>query len=469
MAVELVVPTVGESITEVQIGDWLVPEGQSANKDDALVVIETDKVTVELPAPVSGTVTKVLKKKGETAAVGEVIGYIDASVKAKSAAPEKSAAPAKSATSATSADGSRPRGPELAGRAAGNREHAGSARGTGSTPSSAGRGAEISSAATRGADGSESAEPKSVSAVKSGGDGVRVMPSAARALSQAGLSPADVEATGPGGRVLKEDVQRRIELGAKPLATPIAMPAETPGKSASGPGNREDEIVPMTPMRKRIAERLVSAQNTAALLTTFNEIDMAAVLALRAEHKDAFQARHGVKLGFMSFFVKAAIDALKLVPQMNAELRGDSIVYHNYFDIGVAVGGGKGLVVPVLRNAERMSFAEVETAIGELASRALANKLTLDELQGGTFTISNGGIYGSLLSTPIVNPPQSGILGLHAIQDRPVARDGQIVVRPMMYVAVTYDHRLVDGREAVTFLKRIKDCVENPSRMLLEI
>jgi 2-oxoglutarate dehydrogenase E2 component (dihydrolipoamide succinyltransferase) len=269
--------------------------------------------------------------------------------------------------------------------------------------------------------------------------------------------------------MLKEDVQRRIDLGAKPLATPVAMPAESPAKSAGGAANREEEVVPMTPMRKRIAERLVSAQNTAALLTTFNEIDMSAVIALRAEHKESFQARHGVKLGFMSFFVKAVIDALKLVPQMNAELRGDSIVYHNYFDIGVAVGGGKGLVVPVLRNAERLSFAEVETAIGELASRAQANKLTLEELQGGTFTISNGGIYGSLLSTPIVNPPQSGILGLHAIQDRPVAHDGHVVVRPMMYVAVTYDHRLVDGREAVTFLKRVKDCVENPSRMLLEI
>jgi len=227
--------------------------------------------------------------------------------------------------------------------------------------------------------------------------------------------------------------------------------------------------VPLTPLRKRIAQRLVEAKTNAALLTTFNEIDMGAVQALRAEHKDAFLQKHGTKLGFMSFFVKASIDALKLVPGVNAEMRGDSIVYHNYYDIGVAVGGGKGLVVPVLRNAERLSFAEIEAGIGELAARAQQNKLTLEELTGGTFTISNGGIYGSLLSTPIVNPPQSGILGLHAIQDRPVARDGQVVIRPMMYVALTYDHRLVDGREAVTFLKRVKDCMENPARMLLEV
>jgi 2-oxoglutarate dehydrogenase E2 component (dihydrolipoamide succinyltransferase) len=234
------------------------------------------------------------------------------------------------------------------------------------------------------------------------------------------------------------------------------------------PGAREEELVPLTPLRKRIAERLIEAQQTAAILTTFNEIDMSAVIALRGERGPAFQERHGVKLGFMSFFVKAAVDALRLVPQVNAEMRGDAIAFRNYCDVGVAVGGGKGLVVPILRNAELLSFAEVELRIAELAARAKENKLKLEELQGGTFTISNGGIYGSLLSTPILNPPQSGILGLHAIQDRPVARGGQVVVRPMMYVALSYDHRLVDGREAVTFLKRVKDCVEDPARMLLE-
>lgn len=225
----------------------------------------------------------------------------------------------------------------------------------------------------------------------------------------------------------------------------------------------------MTPLRRRVAERLVEAQQNAALLTTFNEIDMSAVMELRKKYQDAFTQKHGIKLGFMSFFVKAAVEALKLVPQVNAEIRGNSIVYHNYQDVGVAVGGGKGLVVPILRNAERLSFAEVEKQIAALAEKAKLGKLTLDELQGGTFTISNGGIYGSLLSTPIVNPPQSGILGLHKIQERPIALAGQVVIRPMMYVALTYDHRIIDGREAVTFLVHIKDRLEDPARMLLEI
>ena len=225
----------------------------------------------------------------------------------------------------------------------------------------------------------------------------------------------------------------------------------------------------MSPIRRRIAERLVEAQQSAALLTTFNEIDMTEVIALRQKHREAYQERYGVKLGFMSFFVKAAIDALKLVPQVNAEVRDDNIVYHHYYDIGIAVGGGKGLVVPVLRNAELMSFGEIEVAIADFARRAADNKLKLEELQGGTFTISNGGVYGSMLSTPIVNPPQSGILGLHAILDRPVARGGQVVIRPMMYIALTYDHRIVDGREAVTFLKRIKETIEDPARMFLEV
>jgi 2-oxoglutarate dehydrogenase E2 component (dihydrolipoamide succinyltransferase) len=397
-----------------------VPEGKSANKEDALVVIETDKVTVELPAPVAGTVTRVLKKKGQTANVGEVIGYIEEAVKGAAAKPGDS----KAAPSAKSPD----------------------AKSSAQSPA----GAPAKSAPTKPAATTEA----------------RVMPAAARALHETGVSEKDVIPSGPGGRMLKEDVQKAAN------APRAATPAPAPGMTASstGPtGSREEEVVPMTPMRKRIAERLVESKNTAALLTTFNEIDMTNVMSLRNEHKDAFQKRHGVKLGFMSFFVKAAVDALKLVPQMNAEIKKDAIVYHNYYDIGVAVGGGKGLVVPVLRNAERLSFAEVESKIGELAARAQANKLTLDELTGGTFTISNGGIYGSLLSTPIVNPPQSGILGLHAIQERPVALNGQVVIRSMMYVAVTYDHRLVDGREAVTFLKRIKECVENPSRMLLEI
>ncbi len=386
MAIELKVPSVGESITEVQIGDWLVGEGGSVDKEGAVVVIETDKVTVELPAPAAGTVTRVLKKKGEKAKVGEVIGYLENGAPSSPSAP-KTAKPAPEA----------PKPPPAL-----------------------------------------PAEP-------------RVMPSARRVMHEKDLAPDEVRPTGPGGRIVKSDA-----MAAEKRATP--PPA----------GAREEEVVPMTPLRKRIAERLVEAQSTAALLTTFNEIDMSAVNALRKEHQESFQKRYGIKLGFMSFFVKAAVDALKLVPQMNAEVRGDSIVFKNYHDIGVAVGGGKGLVVPVLRDAGHLSFAEVEIAIADLAKRAQESKLALEELSGGTFTISNGGVYGSLLSTPIVNPPQSGILGLHAIQDRPVARDGQVFVRPMMYVAVTYDHRVVDGREAVTFLKRIKECLESPARMLLE-
>lgn len=242
-----------------------------------------------------------------------------------------------------------------------------------------------------------------------------------------------------------------------------------PPSHPENPHGREEQLVPMTPIRRRIAERLVEAQKSAALLTTFNQIDMSAVVALRKQHQEAFLAKHEIKVGFMSFFVKAVIEALKLVPQINAEVRGHDIVYRNYYDIGIAVGGGKGLVVPILRSAERMSFAEIEKAIADFAHRAQDNQLKVDELQGGTFTISNGGIYGSMLSTPIVNPPQSGVLGLHAIEDRPVAIDGAVVIRPMMYVALTYDHRIVDGREAVTFLKRIKDLIEDPARMLLEI
>ena len=402
MAVELKVPSMGESIKEVFIGEWVKREGEWVDQDQPIVEIESDKATAEFPAPVAGTITKVLKKTGDSAAVGEVIGYMEKTEKPAgkgdgkpaAAKAEKAPEPAKSAPAA------------------------------------------------------KAPEPKSGES--------RVMPSAARMLSEQGLSSAQVPATGPGGRLLKEDVQKH-------LAQPEALTAPPTA------GSREEEVVPMTPMRRRIAERLVQAQSQAALLTTFNEIDMTEVMALRAEYKDAFQKKYNVKLGFMSFFVKAVVDALKLIPQVNAEIRENSIVYHNYYDIGVAVGGGKGLVVPVIRNAERLSFADVELTIEDFGKRARENQLKVEEFQGGTFTISNGGIYGSLLSTPIVNPPQSGILGLHAIQERPVARNGQVVIRSMMYVALTYDHRIVDGREAVTFLKRIKEVIENPSRMLLEV
>ena len=378
MAVELVVPSVGESVTEVEIGDWLKNPGDSVEEDEPVVVIETEKVTVELPAPAAGTITETLKRKGERAAVGDVIGYMEPNGK-----------PSPSGSSQR-ADGRRDR-------------HA-------------------------------KREP------------VRSASASARSLNES----------------------------AKPQEMPVA-PGEGPKTPPSPPpipkslSPREEQVIPMTPIRRRIAERLVEAHKNAALLTTFNQVDMSAVITLRNRHEERFRTKYQIKLGFMSFFVKAAIEGLKLIPQINAEVRGHEIVYRNYYDIGIAVGGGKGLVVPVLRNAERLSFAEIERAIADFAERAQANQLTVDELQGGTFTISNGGIYGSMLSTPIVNPPQSGVLGLHAIEDRPVARDGAVVIRPMMYVALTYDHRIVDGREAVTFLRRTKDVIEDPARMLLEI
>jgi len=409
MTIELKVPEVGESITEVEIGEWLKSAGQPVRKDEPVVTLESEKATVELPAPESGTLSKVLKDKGATAKIGEVIGYLE---------------------------NNGPSQPEP----------------------------EKTKPATAPARPAAAPETKSTE--------TRIMPAAEVALAEHHLKPEEVRGTGPGGRILKEDVLRRAEEVSPAPALSAAAPTPSPAAPASPPSRsteREEEVVPMSRLRRTVAERLVAAQHTAALLTTFNEIDMGNVLALRKEHGESFQQRYQVKLGFMSFFVKACIDGLKQFPALNAEVRDNNVVYHNFFDIGVAVGSGKGLVVPVLRNAERMSFAEVEMAIGDFGRRARENKLKVDELQGGTFTISNGGVYGSLLSTPIVNPPQSGVLGLHAIQERPVARDGNVVIRPMMYVALTYDHRLVDGREAVSFLKRVKDVMETPARMLLEI
>jgi 2-oxoglutarate dehydrogenase E2 component (dihydrolipoamide succinyltransferase) len=419
--IALEVPSIGESVTEVQVGAWRVAPGSLVKKDQILVELESDKATVELPAPADGVVEEIYKHKGSLAGIGEAIGVLRAGAAgaATTAAPQ-SAAP-RAAASAPAAAQAKPSG----------------------APAAAGNG--------------------------------HVMPSAARLMAETGTPASAVEASGPGGRVLKEDVQRAVQAAAaspapKAAAGPTSAAAPKAAAAPRAPlGQREEERVPMSMLRRKIAQNLVAAQQNAALLTTFNEIDMGAVKALREEHQSAFEAKYGIRLGFMSFFVKAAVDALRLVPAVNAEVRGDEIVYRHYQDIGVAVGGGKGLVVPVIRNAERLSFAELEQAIADFGKRAKDNKLSLDELTGGTFTISNGGIYGSLLSTPIVNPPQSGILGLHAIQDRPVAREGQVVIRPMMYVALTYDHRLVDGREAVTFLKRIKECVENPARMLLEV
>ena len=418
MPIELKVPEVGESITEVQIGTWKKREGEGVAMDDSIVEIESDKATVELPAPAAGTVTKILKASGEKARVGEVIGYLEPAGSA-AAAPAPPAAPGGQ--------------PVVDVKRTGSRVDIGSVQ-------------------------------------MSPNDGARVMPAAARVLGEAGVAASAATGTGPGGRVTKEDAIGAVAAAKAPAAiakpAPVIAAASVPARI---PGAREERAVLISPIRRRIAERLVEAQQQAALLTTFNEVDMSAVMALRNKFKDAFLQRYGVKLGFMSFFVRAAVEALRAVPQVNAEFRDPHIVYRDYADIGIAVGGGKGLVVPVLRNAETLSFAQIELGIADFAKRAADNKLKLDELQGGTFTISNGGVYGSMMSTPIINPPQSGILGLHAITDRPVAIDGQVVIRPMMYLALTYDHRLVDGREAVTFLKKIKDTIEDPTRLILEV
>ena len=412
MAIELKVPEVGESITEVMIGDWKKREGEGVVTDESLVEIESDKATVELPAPSAGTITKILKGSGEKAVVGEIIGYMEPVT--------AGAGPTPPAPTQPTVDVKRTEGRTTIG----------------------------------------SVQPPAPPA-----SAPRVMPSAARVLGEAGVSAAGVPGTGPGGRITKTDAVAAVKPAA-PAVKPAAAPA--PVVTRSG-GSREERYQLISPIRRRIAERLVEAQQQAALLTTFNECDMSSVMALRSKFKDQFQERYGVKLGFMSFFVRAAVEALRVVPQVNAEFREPHIVYRDYCDIGIAVGGGKGLVVPVLRNAETMSFAQIELAIGEFARRAAENKLKLEELQGGTFTISNGGVYGSMLSTPIINPPQSGILGLHSIQDRPMAVNGNVVVRPMMYLALTYDHRIVDGRDAVAFLKRIKDTIEDPSRLILEV
>lgn len=385
MTTDLIVPEVGESISEVEIGEWLIQEGDSIQQDDIVVMIETDKVTVELPAPITGKLTRIIKKPGDTASVGDIIGSIEAGeVTLKDTQPKANPQPANETTQQTEKT---------------------------------------------------------------------IMPAAQRAAAQHGIDAEKTKGTGPGGRVLKEDIMKQIAHQTKAIATT----------------DRREEVVPMSPLRRKLAQHLVQAQQNAALLTTFNEVDMTCVKKLRAEQKEAFLQKHGVKLGFMSFFVKAAIDALKQTPQLNASIQGNDITYRHYYDIGIAVGGGRGLVVPVIRDAQMLSFSEIEKTIADFGNRAQTNKIKLEELQGGTFTISNGGVYGSLMSTPIINPPQSGILGLHGIQDRPAAVGGKVEVRPLMYIALTYDHRIVDGREAVTFLKRIKECIENPTRMLLEI
>ncbi|EKO88476.1 dihydrolipoyllysine-residue succinyltransferase, E2 component of oxoglutarate dehydrogenase (succinyl-transferring) complex [Leptospira interrogans serovar Grippotyphosa str. 2006006986] len=419
MSVEIKVPEMGESITEATIANWVKKEGESVKQDEILLELETDKATMEVPAPSSGVLQKIHKKAGETVKVKEIIGLIDSSA-------------------------------------------------TASSPST-------------------SAPTNSAQTTQTSGNGTinETLPPAVRKLIEDnGLNPASITGSGKNGQITKEDVLKAIETKATSsvsnasvnVGTPAAVKATLtlPEIPKAVPSVRRtdlprENVVPMTRLRKVIAERLVSAQHNAAILTTFNEVDMSAVMELRNRYKDKFKEAHNVSLGFMSFFTKAAIHALKTIPAINAEIRGSDIVYKNYYDIGVAVGGPKGLVVPVVRDADLLSFAGVEQEIIRLANRVKDGKIELAEMEGGTFTISNGGIYGSMMSTPILNPPQSGILGLHNIVKRAVVVNDQIVIRPMMYLALSYDHRIVDGKEAVTFLVKVKEAIEDPSRLLLEL
>jgi len=417
MAKEIRVPALGESVTEATIGKWFKKEGDAVKADEPLVELETDKVTLEVPAPAGGTLSRIAIMAGETVNVGALLGAIEEGAVAEAAKPA-ARAPAEAAKPASPAE------------------------------------AERSKTFT---------QPLS--------------PAVRKMVAENKVDPAKIDGTGKDGRVTKGDVIEELAKPAKiemPRVVPAVPPPPPPLPQIARPAvpaddSKREERVKMTRLRQTIARRLKDAQNTAAMLTTFNEVDMSAVMALRTQYKDLFEKKHGAKLGFMGFFVKAAIQALKDVPDVNAEIDGDEIVYKNYYHIGVAVGTDRGLVVPVVRDADRLSFAQIEKTIADLGKRARDGQLQISEMQGGTFTISNGGIYGSLMSTPILNAPQSGILGMHKIQERPVVEDGQIVARPMMYLALSYDHRIVDGKEAVTFLVRIKEYLEDPQRALLDL
>src|SRR5215469_11459529 len=410
MPTEIKVPSLGESITEATVAKWLKRPGEPVVLDDPVAELETDKVTLEVPAPAAGTLAEIFAKEGANVPVGAVLGTI---ADGAAAAPHPPAQAGPSLSRLAQGEGPSSPSPRLRGE---------------------GRG-----------EGQQVHE--------------RAGPAARKLIEESGLDSAAIAPSGPGGRITKGDVLAFRAREEPPSAPPSPAPVAS-----------EREVrVRMSRLRRRIAERLKAAQNTAAMLTTFNEIDMREPIALRQRHRDAFEKKHGVRLGFLSIFVKAAIVALKELPAVNAEIDGEDIVYKNHYDIGVAVGTEQGLVVPVVRDADQKSFAEIEKTISEYGRKARDGKLTIDELSGGTFTISNGGIYGSLMSTPILNPPQSGILGMHKIEGRPIAVGDKVEIRPMMYVALSYDHRIVDGREAVTFLNRIKECVEDPSRILLEI
>jgi 2-oxoglutarate dehydrogenase E2 component (dihydrolipoamide succinyltransferase) len=413
MLVEIKVPQLSESVAQATLLSWHKKEGDFVNRDENLIDVETDKVVLELPASASGRVKRIVKGDGAVVVSDEVIGIIDTDAK-----PEAVTKPA-----------------------------------TDEVPTRVPAAANEPGLATRVTPATAKVTPLPVAPRESAREPV-LGPAARKLAEEQGLEREMIPATGRGGRVTKEDVMGVLR-------------AET--ESRQMPGQRQDRRVPMTRLRARIAERLVEAQHTAAILTTFNEINMRPVMDLRARYRESFEKEHGVKLGFMSFFVKASVAALRKFPVVNASVEGDDIVYHEYYDIGIAVGSPRGLVVPILRDADGMGFAEVERAIGEFGLKAKDGKLVLEELTGGTFSITNGGIFGSLLSTPILNPPQSAILGMHKIEERPIAENGEVVIRPMMYVALSYDHRIVDGREAVQFLVAIKEAIEDPARLLLDL
>ena len=428
MATEIRVPTLGESVTEATIGKWFKQAGEAVSADETLLELETDKVTLEVPAPAAGTLSEIAAKEGDTVEVGALLGMIAEGGEAASAAPKKEAGSEarKAAETATT-------------------DKVSSARVAKGVSEGDGNGAAV--------------EKRDMPPA----------PAAAKLLAEKNLSVDEVKGSGKRGQVLKGDVLEAINKGAtgapsQPAEAPIAARAP----SSAGDESRE-ERVKMTRLRQTIARRLKEAQATAAMLTTFNEVDMKAVMDLRSKYKDVFEKKHGVKLGFMGFFTKAVTHALKEIPAVNAEIDGTDIIYKNYAHIGVAVGTDKGLVVPVVRDADQMSIAEIEKEIGRLGVAARDGKLAMADMQGGTFTISNGGVYGSLMSTPILNAPQSGILGMHKIQERPMVVGGQIVIRPMMYLALSYDHRIVDGKEAVTFLVRVKESLEDPERLVLDL
>ncbi|MEO9636313.1 MAG: 2-oxoglutarate dehydrogenase complex dihydrolipoyllysine-residue succinyltransferase [Parasphingorhabdus sp.] len=410
MATEVTVPVLGESITEATLGEWLKQPGEAVAADEPIASLETDKVALEVPAPQAGVMGAHQVAVGDTVEVGAVIGTIEAgSGAAAQSAPKAAAAPATAETKAEESDAS-----------------------------------------------------------------ITLSPSVRRLVLEHGVDPSQINGTGKDGRLTKADVEQYVKSGAQQAQTPLAEKGTAKGAQAplasTSSGNRNEERVRMTRLRQTVARRLKEAQDTAALLTTFNDVDMTAVIETRSKYKELFAKKHGVKLGFMGFFVKAACMALKDVPSVNAQIDGDEIVYHDYADISVAVSAPTGLVVPVIRNAEAMSFADVENSIGDFGKRAKDGTMTMADMKGGTFTISNGGVFGSLMSTPIINPPQSAVLGLHRIDQRPVVMpDGSIQARPMMYLALSYDHRLIDGREAVTFLVRIKEAIEDPARLLIDL